>query len=74
MDGSRLTFRPKQMRKGMDCKHVLLTKNDLSLVTPFSNPVSAYVVQVIIAANHMSGKDTHVRGLRVLGPIEFVDI
>jgi len=34
------------------------------------NPVSAYVVQVIIAANHMSGKDTHVRGLRVLGPIE----
>jgi len=22
-------------------------------------------------ANHMNGKDTHVRGLRVLGPIEF---
>ncbi|KAF4596440.1 anaphase promoting complex subunit doc1 [Pleurotus pulmonarius] len=35
-----------------------------------SKPVHAYVIQVIIAANHMSGKDTHVRGLRVLGPIE----
>ena len=26
---------------------------------------------MIILANHMNGKDTHVRGLRVLGPIEF---
>ncbi|KAF9452325.1 galactose-binding like protein [Macrolepiota fuliginosa MF-IS2] len=34
------------------------------------NPVYAYVLQVIILANHMSGKDTHVRGLRILGPIE----
>lgn len=34
------------------------------------NPVYAYVLQIIVAANHMSGKDTHVRGLRVLGPIE----
>ncbi|KDQ59208.1 hypothetical protein JAAARDRAFT_68724 [Jaapia argillacea MUCL 33604] len=33
-------------------------------------PVHAYVLQVIIAANHMNGKDTHVRGLRILGPIE----
>jgi len=33
------------------------------------NPVYAYVLQIIVAANHMSGKDTHVRGLRVLGPI-----
>ena len=38
----------------------------------FSNPVYAYVLQIIVAANHMSGKDTHVRGLRVLGPIESV--
>jgi hypothetical protein len=37
-----------------------------------SNPVYAYVLQILIAANHMSGKDTHVRGLRVLGPIEYV--
>jgi hypothetical protein len=35
-----------------------------------SNPVYAYVLQIIVAANHMSGKDTHVRGLRVLGPLE----
>jgi len=34
------------------------------------SPIYAYVLQVIIVANHMSGKDTHVRGLRVLGPIE----
>ncbi|CAL1715727.1 unnamed protein product [Somion occarium] len=33
-------------------------------------PVHAYVIQVVILANHMNGKDTHVRGLRVLGPIE----
>jgi len=32
--------------------------------------VYGYVLQIIIVANHMSGKDTHVRGLRVLGPIE----
>ncbi|KAF8170114.1 anaphase-promoting complex subunit 10 [Pholiota molesta] len=32
--------------------------------------VYAYVLQIIIAANHMSGKDTHVRGLRILGPLE----
>ncbi|TFK70280.1 anaphase-promoting complex, subunit 10 [Pluteus cervinus] len=34
------------------------------------NPIYAYVIQVVIAANHMSGKDTHVRGLRLLGPIQ----
>ncbi|KAJ7574477.1 anaphase-promoting complex subunit 10 [Mycena floridula] len=33
-------------------------------------PVYAYMLQVIILGNHMSGKDTHVRGLRVLGPVE----
>jgi len=33
-------------------------------------PVYAYILQIIVVANHMSGKDTHVRGLRVLGPIE----
>jgi Anaphase-promoting complex, subunit 10 (APC10) len=36
-------------------------------------PVYAYVIQVIVAANHMSGKDTHVRGLRVLGPLEYAN-
>jgi len=33
-------------------------------------PVYAYILQIIVVANHMSGKDTHVRGLRVLGPID----
>ncbi|KAG6873132.1 hypothetical protein C0995_002506 [Termitomyces sp. Mi166 len=33
-------------------------------------PVYAYVLQVIVAQNHMSGKDTHVRGLKILGPVE----
>ncbi|KAG1804887.1 anaphase-promoting complex subunit 10 [Suillus plorans] len=33
-------------------------------------PVHAYVLQVIVVQNHMSGKDTHIRGLRVLGPQE----
>lgn len=33
-------------------------------------PVHTYVVQVHIAQNHMSGKDTHVRGMKVFGPKE----
>ncbi|KAL5485768.1 hypothetical protein ACEPAI_6809 [Sanghuangporus weigelae] len=33
-------------------------------------PVYCYVLQIIILANHMNGKDTHVRGLRILGPLE----
>ncbi|KAJ4495120.1 anaphase-promoting complex, subunit 10/DOC domain-containing protein [Lentinula edodes] len=36
-------------------------------------PVYAYLLQIIILANHMSGKDTHVRGLRVLGPVDEED-
>lgn len=41
------------------------------LITPhnfFSTPISAFLLQVVIVANHLNGKDTHVRGLRVLGP------
>lgn len=37
-----------------------------------SKPVHTYVVQVHIAQNHMSGKDTHVRGMKVFGPKEYV--
>ena len=36
----------------------------------FSKPIHAYILQVIILANHMNGKDTHVRGMRILGPVE----
>lgn len=35
-----------------------------------SKPIHAYILQVIILANHMNGKDTHVRGMRILGPVE----
>ncbi|KDQ15852.1 hypothetical protein BOTBODRAFT_31310 [Botryobasidium botryosum FD-172 SS1] len=31
-------------------------------------PLEIYAIQVMIAANHLNGKDTHVRGLRILGP------
>ncbi|KAG5650524.1 hypothetical protein H0H81_011929 [Sphagnurus paluster] len=33
-------------------------------------PVHAYMLRVIVVANHMSGKDTHIRGMRIYGPIE----
>ncbi|RDX43991.1 APC10-domain-containing protein [Lentinus brumalis] len=32
--------------------------------------VEAYILQIIIIGNHMNGKDTHVRGLKILGPAE----
>ncbi|KAI0749906.1 hypothetical protein C8Q80DRAFT_1120027 [Daedaleopsis nitida] len=32
--------------------------------------LEVYVIQVMIVANHMNGKDTHVRGLKLLGPLE----
>jgi anaphase-promoting complex subunit 10 len=35
-----------------------------------SKPIQAYILQVIVLANHMNGKDTHVRGMRILGPVE----
>ncbi|KAH9995743.1 anaphase-promoting complex subunit 10 [Russula vinacea] len=35
-----------------------------------AKPIHAYILQVIILANHMNGKDTHVRGMRILGPVE----
>ncbi|THH11023.1 hypothetical protein EW145_g931 [Phellinidium pouzarii] len=33
-------------------------------------PVYCYVLQIIVLSNHMNGKDTHVRGLHILGPME----
>ncbi|RDB29093.1 Anaphase-promoting complex subunit 10 [Hypsizygus marmoreus] len=32
--------------------------------------VNAYVLQVEVTANYLNGKDTHIRGLRILGPTE----
>lgn len=37
-----------------------------------SKPVNAYILQIIILTNHMNGKDTHVRGMRIFGPVEYV--
>ena len=31
-------------------------------------PIACYHLRVLIVANHINGKDTHVRGLRVYGP------
>jgi anaphase-promoting complex subunit 10 len=33
-------------------------------------PIPAYHLRIVIVANHLNGKDTHVRGLRVYGPEE----
>jgi len=33
-------------------------------------PLHAYVLQVVVVSNHMNGKDTHVRGLKIFGPLE----
>lgn len=35
-----------------------------------SKPIFCYAMQIIVLANHMNGKDTHIRGLHVLGPLE----
>ena len=40
------------------------------LTAPTRKPVHAHILQIIVIANHMNGKDTHVRGLKVLGPLE----
>jgi len=31
-------------------------------------PIPAYHLRIVIVANHLNGKDTHVRGLKVYGP------
>ena len=38
--------------------------------SPFSKHIDVYVIQIYIMNNHMNGKDTHVRGVKVLGPLE----
>ena len=46
----------------------------LNTLTRPSKAVHAYVLQVIVLTNHMNGKDTHIRGLRILGPEEYADV
>jgi len=33
-----------------------------------NKPLQAYIVQIYILANHMNGKDSHIRGMKILGP------
>ncbi|GAA5966874.1 hypothetical protein JCM3765_004587 [Sporobolomyces pararoseus] len=33
-----------------------------------SQPIRAHLIQIAIISNHMNGKDTHVRGVRVYAP------
>ncbi|KAI0648848.1 anaphase-promoting complex subunit 10 [Trametes meyenii] len=32
--------------------------------------IDVHIIQILIVNNHMNGKDTHVRGVKVLGPLE----
>ena len=68
MVGSRSIYLQNPIQRAMACKFNSWPLYCLLIF--LSNPVYAYVLQIIVAANHMSGKDTHVRGLRVLGPLE----
>lgn len=31
-------------------------------------PISAFLVKITVVANHLNGKDTHIRGLKIWGP------
>lgn len=70
MDGLHLTFRQNPMMMVKVCKYQPSLLVRIAVITFDSKPVHAYVIQVVVLANHMNGKDTHVRGLRVLGPLE----
>jgi hypothetical protein len=37
-------------------------------------PIRAHLVQIAIISNHLNGKDTHVRGVRVFAPRESVQV
>ncbi len=58
----------------MDCESLQphLWRRYSYFIRGVSKHIDAYVIQVIIIANHMNGKDTHVRGLKILGPVECV--
>ena len=60
------------MRTVWGCELAFISRSSLPPHSLGSKPVEAYVIQVIIVQNHMNGKDTHVRGLKILGPIEYV--
>ena len=63
---------PNEDGDGLQVLFFAYLVHESAILTLYRNPVYAYVLQIIIAANHMSGKDTHVRGLRILGALEWV--
>jgi hypothetical protein len=37
-------------------------------------PIPCHHLRVLIVANHINGKDTHVRGLKVYGPMDRAEL
>ena len=71
MAGLPLMFRRSCLTTGRECKFHQTVNNFVVLTfIRGRKPIHAYILQVMVVANHMNGKDTHVRGLRVLGPAE----
>ncbi|WFD36014.1 hypothetical protein MCUN1_002885 [Malassezia cuniculi] len=53
--------------------HFFLNKSDPSVPEELDpqlplSPISVFLVQVCILGNHLNGKDTHIRSLRIFGP------
>lgn len=42
----------------------------MKLILGRSDPIPCYHIRVLIIANHLNGKDTHLRGLKVFGPAD----
>jgi Anaphase-promoting complex, subunit 10 (APC10) len=73
MDGYYLMCTLSRLKMAMASKwSVFFCKGCLIIDGLASKPLHAYVLQVVIVSNHMNGKDTHVRGLRIFGPLEWV--
>ncbi|SGY79918.1 BQ5605_C008g05250 [Microbotryum silenes-dioicae] len=49
-------------------QHLRIGNNDVDGFSSEQDPIRAHLLQVAIVSNHMNGKDTHVRGLRVFAP------
>ena len=45
-------------------------KLKLKLTLGNSDPIPCFHIRVLIIANHLNGKDTHLRGLKVFGPAD----
>ncbi|SCV70978.1 BQ2448_3740 [Microbotryum intermedium] len=49
-------------------QHLRIGNNGAEDPSSEQDPIRAHLLQVAIVSNHMNGKDTHVRGLRVFAP------